>query len=121
MIRRRRKIFRPTKFHGKFKSSATQTDHGGEVHYHLRSLTENPALAAAVRAQYAQPALVPASPWIAAPPVLKPKLTVDTGKVPRMSAGKIPVSNPARGCFNPARTESGRRKFFPPAGGLLFE
>ena len=57
----------------------TQTSNGGEIHYHLRSVTENPALAAAVRAQYAQPALVPTSPWIAATPSLKPKLTVDTG------------------------------------------
>ncbi|HEX7569536.1 MAG TPA: family 10 glycosylhydrolase [Verrucomicrobiae bacterium] len=57
----------------------TQTSNGGEIHYHLRSVTENPALATAVRAQYAQPALVPASPWIAATPLVKPKLTVTTG------------------------------------------
>ena len=57
----------------------TQTSNGGEIHYHLRSVAENPALAAAVRAQYAQPTLVPASPWIAAPPSVKPKLTVDIG------------------------------------------
>ncbi|HAO80997.1 MAG TPA: hypothetical protein DCQ92_18915 [Verrucomicrobia subdivision 3 bacterium] len=52
----------------------------GAVHFHLRSVLDNPALAAAVRAQYAPPALVPRSPWIAAPPPLKPKLMVDTGK-----------------------------------------
>ncbi len=52
----------------------------GAVHFHLRSVLDNPALAAAIRAQYAQPALVPASPWIAVPPPLKPRLTVDTGK-----------------------------------------
>jgi hypothetical protein len=57
----------------------TQTSVGGELHFHLRSVTDNPALAAAVRAQYAQPALVPTSPWIAAAPLLQPKLTVDTG------------------------------------------
>jgi uncharacterized lipoprotein YddW (UPF0748 family) len=57
----------------------TQTSVSGEIHYHLRSVAENPELAAAVRAQYAQPALVPATPWIAATPPLKPKLTVDTG------------------------------------------
>ena len=56
-----------------------QTSNGGEIHYHLRSVTDNPALTTAVRAQYAQPALVPAMPWIAATPPLKPKLTVDTG------------------------------------------
>jgi uncharacterized lipoprotein YddW (UPF0748 family) len=52
---------------------------GGEVHYHLRSLADNPALAAVVRAEYAPPVLVPASPWIAASPPLKPRLTVDAG------------------------------------------
>ena len=57
----------------------TQTSNGGEIHYHLRSVTENPALAAAVRAQYVQPALVPASPWIPATPPLKPWLMVDAG------------------------------------------
>lgn len=57
----------------------TQTSNGGEIHYHLRSVADNSALAAAVRAQYAQPALVPASPWITAPLLLKPRLTVDTG------------------------------------------
>jgi uncharacterized lipoprotein YddW (UPF0748 family) len=56
-----------------------QTSNGGEIHYHLRSVTDNPALTASVRAQYAQPALVPAMPWIAATPPLKPKLAVDTG------------------------------------------
>jgi uncharacterized lipoprotein YddW (UPF0748 family) len=43
----------------------------GVVHFHLRSVLDNPALAAAVSAQYALPALVPATPWInstAAPP-----------------------------------------------------
>jgi uncharacterized lipoprotein YddW (UPF0748 family) len=56
-----------------------QTSNGGEIHYHMRSVTDNPALTASVRAQYAQPALVPAMPWIAASPPLKPKLAVDTG------------------------------------------
>ena len=56
-----------------------QTSVGGEIHYHLRTIAGNPALAAAVRTQYAQPALVPASPWIPAAPPLKPKLTVATG------------------------------------------
>jgi uncharacterized lipoprotein YddW (UPF0748 family) len=57
---------------------AREQSAGGEIHFHLRSITDNPALAAVVRALYAQPALVPASPWIAATPPLKPKLAVDT-------------------------------------------
>jgi len=75
----------------------TQTSNGGEVHYHLRSVTDNPALAAAVRAEYAQPALVPAMPWIAAPPLLKPRLVVDVGNasahVRWENAGPEPARN----------------------------
>jgi len=56
-----------------------QTGTSGEIHYHLRSVAENPALAAAVQSLYASPALVPAAPWIAATPPLKPKFTVDVG------------------------------------------
>jgi len=49
---------------------------GGEIFYHLRNLTDNAALANAVRAAGAQPALVPASPWLDSMPPGKPKLTV---------------------------------------------
>ena len=58
----------------------TQSSVSGEIHYHLRSVADNSALAAAVRTQYSQPALVPATPWITAMPLAQPKLTVDTGK-----------------------------------------
>jgi hypothetical protein len=34
------------------------------VHYHLRTLLENPALAKIVAAKYAQPALPPLMPWL---------------------------------------------------------
>ena len=55
-----------------------QTSVGGEIHYHLRSLAENPALAAAVQLQYAQPALVPASTWMDSLPPEKPNLFAAT-------------------------------------------
>ena len=55
-----------------------QTSLGGEIHYHLRSVTENPALAAAVRAQYAQPALMPPVSWLNLPPPDKPELYAAT-------------------------------------------
>lgn len=50
----------------------------GEIHFHLRSVLDTPALAAAVRAQYAQQALVPSSPWITMMPLKKPDLSVVT-------------------------------------------
>jgi uncharacterized lipoprotein YddW (UPF0748 family) len=52
----------------------------GAIHYHLRNVLENPALAAAVRAAYAQPALVPASPWLGSVPPEKPRLVVSAGR-----------------------------------------
>ena len=36
----------------------------GEIHYHLRNLLENPALAKIVAQKYAQPALPPLMPWL---------------------------------------------------------
>jgi uncharacterized lipoprotein YddW (UPF0748 family) len=47
---------------------------GGEIFYHLRNLAENPALAGMIRAQFAESALVPASPWLAVTPPEKPQL-----------------------------------------------
>jgi uncharacterized lipoprotein YddW (UPF0748 family) len=48
----------------------------GEIFFHLRNLAANPALGGVIRAQYAQPALVPASPWLADQPPDKPTLAV---------------------------------------------
>ena len=59
----------------------------GEIFYHLRSLTDNPALAAVVRAAYPQAALVPASPWLDSVPPDKPKL--DHGRKPRRVAFSV--------------------------------
>jgi uncharacterized lipoprotein YddW (UPF0748 family) len=52
----------------------------GAVHFHLRSVLDNPALAAAVRAQYSQPVLIPATPWLDSTPPEKPKFTVNDAK-----------------------------------------
>ena len=57
-----------------------QTYDPGEIHYHLRNILDNPSLNAIIRAQYAQPVLVPASPWIDATTPPRPELIVDTWK-----------------------------------------
>jgi len=49
---------------------------GGEIFFRLRSLTDNAGLADVVRAAYSQPALVPASPWLAGAPPATPRLVV---------------------------------------------
>ncbi|HEY3932866.1 MAG TPA: family 10 glycosylhydrolase [Verrucomicrobiae bacterium] len=46
----------------------------GEIFYHLKNLTDNPALAEIIRNDYPQTALVPASPWLDSTPPDKPKL-----------------------------------------------
>lgn len=63
---------------GQIQTVRTQTSVSGEIHYHLRSVVDNPALAAAVQSQYAPPALVPASPWIGSVPPGKPNLYATT-------------------------------------------
>lgn len=61
----------------------------GEVQYHLRSVLDNPALADAIGALFAAPALVPATFWIPSTPPPRPVLMVDTGETsahPRWSS-----------------------------------
>jgi uncharacterized lipoprotein YddW (UPF0748 family) len=53
-----------------------QSGASGQIIYHLRTALENRALADVVRAQYSQPALVPASPWLDSTPPDKPRLMV---------------------------------------------
>ena len=52
----------PEEIDRQIKLLRTQPAARGEIFYHLRNLTDNPALANAVRAEYVQAALVPASP-----------------------------------------------------------
>ncbi len=49
---------------------------GGEVFYHLKSITANPTLSEMVRTQYASTALMPTTPWVADTPQAKPQLVV---------------------------------------------
>jgi uncharacterized lipoprotein YddW (UPF0748 family) len=53
---------------------------GGEMFFHLRSLTDNRTLNDVIRAEYFQPALVPASPWLDSTPPDKPNLMATTEK-----------------------------------------
>ena len=56
---------------------ATRAQRGasGNIFFHLRTFDQNPALANVVTAMYAQPALVPASPWLVAALPPKPEIT----------------------------------------------
>lgn len=73
-----------------------QTGSSGDVHYHLRSITENPALNAIVRKEYAVPALVPATPWLDSIPPEKPKLTITAEKDSANVRWKNEGAKPAR-------------------------
>jgi uncharacterized lipoprotein YddW (UPF0748 family) len=74
----------------------TQSSVSGEIHFHLRSVADNSTLAATVRAQYAQPALVPASPWLDSFPPDKPTLTATIQKNSGASASWQSVGQPAQ-------------------------
>jgi uncharacterized lipoprotein YddW (UPF0748 family) len=58
------------------ETTRVQAGAGGEIFYHLNSLTENSALAGVIRSAYPQPALVPLSPWLNLEPPEKPALVV---------------------------------------------
>ncbi|MFZ0829329.1 MAG: family 10 glycosylhydrolase [Verrucomicrobiia bacterium] len=66
----------PEEIDRQIKVMRTQPAARGEIFYHLRSVTDNPALTAAVRSEYAQTALVPASPWLDSTPPEKPRFSV---------------------------------------------
>ena len=57
------------------QATRRQPGAGGEIFYHLRNLAQNPVLLQTLRAAYAQPALVPASPWLASAPPDRPGLS----------------------------------------------
>ncbi|MDE3068294.1 MAG: family 10 glycosylhydrolase [Verrucomicrobiota bacterium] len=56
-----------------------QSGAGGEMFFHLRNLADNPALAAVIRREYSQPALVPPSPWLESASPAKPALLAVKG------------------------------------------
>jgi uncharacterized lipoprotein YddW (UPF0748 family) len=68
--------WRPDEIARQINAVRNQPSARGEIFYHLRNITDNPALTAVIRAAYPQAALVPASPWLASMPPEKPKLTV---------------------------------------------
>ena len=58
--------------------TARRQSTGGEIHFHLRSVLDNPTLANIVRAEYSQRALVPASPWLNPFSPGKPRISATT-------------------------------------------
>ena len=77
--------WKPEEIARQIQTVRRQPGAGGEIHYHLRTLLENHALADAVRAEYAQSALVPASPWLDSVPPDKPKFS--TAENPERAQG----------------------------------
>ena len=51
---------------------------GGEIHFHLRDVLEKPVLSNVIRAEYLQPALVPAAPWLGSLSPAKPRISATT-------------------------------------------
>jgi len=68
----------------------------GEIFFHLKNLTDNPALADVIRNEYPQAALVPASPWLDSFPPDKPALTATIQKNSGASAIWQSVGQPAQ-------------------------
>ena len=90
------KTFPPEEITRQIQAVRTQTSVSGEIHYHLRSVADNPALAAAVEFQYALPALVPSSPWIDTVPPEKPDLYAASENSVTAIRWSSPEGEPAR-------------------------
>ena len=87
----------------------------GELQFHLRSVLDNPVLAARVRAEYASPALVPASPWLNATSPAPPKLSVTIWKKYAHAQWQSPPGKPVGNWLFQMRTNGvWTTKIFPP-------
>jgi hypothetical protein len=82
-----------------------QQSDAGAAHYHLRSVLDNPALAGAVRALYATPALVPTTPWIDSPPPPRPDVTVDVWRDTARLEWPAAAAKPVRWWLVQTRTQ----------------
>jgi len=67
-------LFPPAEIARQIQVTRAQPGAGGVIFFHLKSFQENPVLASIVAAQYAQPAMVPPSPWLDNMPPAKPQL-----------------------------------------------
>ncbi len=68
----------------------------GTVHYHLRSILENPALATSIRNQFSTPALLPLNSWLPAATNATPKISVGTSHDSAQISWRNGSGEPAR-------------------------
>jgi uncharacterized lipoprotein YddW (UPF0748 family) len=72
-----REAWKPEEILAQIRLAGRQPVSAGHIHWNLSSLMRNAELAAALeRGPYAQPALVPASPWLDDQPPARPRLSV---------------------------------------------
>jgi uncharacterized lipoprotein YddW (UPF0748 family) len=68
--------FPVTEIARQIQATRAQRGASGEIFFEMRSFQVNPALAAVVAGEYAEPALVPASPWLETAGLGRPELGV---------------------------------------------
>jgi uncharacterized lipoprotein YddW (UPF0748 family) len=88
----------PEEIVAQIRLAAKQPVSGGHVHWNAKSLLRSSELQAALaRGPYAEPALVPASPWLDATAPAKPRLSTATGatsvKLSWENGGSEPISS----------------------------
>lgn len=72
-----REAWKPEEIVNQVRLAAKQPVSAGHVHWNMRSLMRNPELGTALmRGPYAQPALIPACPWLDSNPPAKPRLSI---------------------------------------------
>jgi uncharacterized lipoprotein YddW (UPF0748 family) len=72
--------FPPTEIGRQIDVLRARPGSSGEIFFELRDFEKNPSLAATVAAEYAQPALVPGSPWLEGSPLARPELAEREGR-----------------------------------------
>lgn len=88
------KKFPVTEIARQIQAIRAQRGANGEIFFEMRSFQENPALAAVVAREYAEPALVPASPWLRTVSNRRPELGVIARRSDLTVQWELPGSPP---------------------------
>lgn len=88
--------FPVTEIGRQIQATRAQRGASGEIFFEMRNFQQNPALAAMVTGEYAQPALVPASPWLEMTRFATPQLSAKEAPDDLAVKWTLPGNPPAR-------------------------
>lgn len=89
----------PAEIAAQIQATRAQPGASGEIIFHLKSIQDGPALTGYLAREYAQPVLVPPSPWLAALPPSRPQFVAHQSGVGWLFQWATPGYSPARWMF----------------------